>query len=171
MKYKFQVEDKNFTVEISNISTLHSETPVKINKELFTVMIGDQDENEIKSFFLNNKPYQVKIVRHSDGYPKGIFINGEYYPASLLKIDRFYYSKKKPVEAHLSGIMKSFIPGTIKKIFFNVNDRVNAGEVVLIHAAMKMENEIRSPRTGIIKKMGVKEGENILANHLLFEVE
>ena len=134
-------------------------------------MIGDQDEAEVKSFFLDNKPYQIKILKHSDGYPKGIFVNGEYYPASILKIDKFYYNKEKPVEARKSGRMRSFIPGTIKKVFFNENDRVNAGDVVLIHAAMKMENEIRCPKSGIIKSMGVKEGESILANHLLFEVE
>jgi biotin carboxyl carrier protein len=36
---------------------------------------------------------------------------------------------------------------------------------------MKMENEIRSPKTGVIMTMDVQEGDNILANHLLFEVE
>jgi biotin carboxyl carrier protein len=36
---------------------------------------------------------------------------------------------------------------------------------------MKMENEIRAPKSGRIKFIGVSEGENILANHLLFEIE
>ncbi|MCK4836835.1 MAG: hypothetical protein KAT17_09365, partial [Candidatus Aminicenantes bacterium] len=151
MKYKFQVDRKIFEVEISNSSTFFSETSVKINKKYFNIMIGDQDEAEVKSFFLDNKPYQIKILKHSDGYPKGIFVNGEYYPASILKIDKFYYNKEKPVEARKSGRMRSFIPGTIKKVFFKENDRVNAGDVVLIHATMKMENEIRCPKSGIIK--------------------
>lgn len=171
MKYKFQVDKKIFEIEISNISTLHSQTPVKINRKQADVMIADQDGSGIKSFFLNHKPYRIEILRHPDGYPRGIFVNGEYHPATLLKIDRFYYNQEKPVQARQSGIMRSFIPGTVKKIYFKENDRVTAGEVVLIHAAMKMENEIRSPKSGVITKMGVTEGENILANHLLFEVE
>ncbi|MBN2346961.1 MAG: acetyl-CoA carboxylase biotin carboxyl carrier protein subunit, partial [Candidatus Aminicenantes bacterium] len=44
-------------------------------------------------------------------------------------------------------------------------------DIVLIHEAMKMENEIRAPKSGVIKSMGVQEGDNILANHLLFEIE
>jgi len=36
---------------------------------------------------------------------------------------------------------------------------------------MKMENEIRAPKSGGIKSMGVQEGDNVLANHLLFEIE
>ncbi|MFH0879998.1 MAG: acetyl-CoA carboxylase biotin carboxyl carrier protein subunit [Lentisphaerota bacterium] len=42
---------------------------------------------------------------------------------------------------------------------------------MLIHEAMKMENEIRAPKSGMIKTMGVQEGDNILANHRLFEIE
>jgi biotin carboxyl carrier protein len=67
--------------------------------------------------------------------------------------------------------MKSFIPGYIKKIYYGVGDKVSEDDIILIHEAMKMENEIRAPRAGVIKTLGVKEGENILANHQLFEIE
>lgn len=171
MKYKFQLEKKYFDVEIGNTSTFHSETSVKVNKNIFTLLIGDYDENEIKSIFLNNKLYQIEITKDSDGYPIGIFINGAYYSASLLKIDKLFYFHEKKITPKKSGIMKSFIPGYIKKVYYKENDRVEEGDVVLIHEAMKMENEIRSPKTGIIKTLGVKEGDSVLANHLLFEVE
>jgi len=89
----------------------------------------------------------------------------------LLKIDRLFYYKEKSLVSSKSGIVKSFIPGNIKRIFYKVNDRVNEGEIILIHEAMKMENEIGAPKPGVIKTMGVREGDNILANHLLFEIE
>jgi pyruvate carboxylase subunit B len=37
--------------------------------------------------------------------------------------------------------------------------------------AMKMENEIKSPKTGVVKKVGVKEGEAVEAGALLVVVE
>jgi len=171
MKYKFQLEKKHFDIEISNSSTFHSETLVKVNKNNLSVLIGDHDENETKSIFLNNKLYQIEIAKDSEGYPVGIFINGAFYSASLLKIDKLFYFKEKKLTSKISGIMKSFIPGNIKKVYYEESDRVEEGNVVLIHEAMKMENEIRSPKTGIIKTLGVKQGDNVLANHLLFEVE
>ena len=82
----------------------------------------------------------------------------------------FYY-KHKPISSQKSGIVKSFIPGNIKKIFYDINDKINEGDIILIHEAMKMENEIRAPKSGIIKKINVNEGENILANRILFEIE
>ncbi|HLP45688.1 MAG TPA: acetyl-CoA carboxylase biotin carboxyl carrier protein subunit [Candidatus Kapabacteria bacterium] len=172
MKYKFQVENKPIEVEITNSATFHSETSLKINHDHYNVCIGDIRNNEVTSFMLNNKLYQVELEKNNEGYPTGIYVNGDYYAASLLKIDRlFYYQEKKPLQSSKSGVVKSFIPGSIKKIFFRVNDKVSEGQIILIHEAMKMENEIRAPKSGRIKSIGVTEGENILANHLLFEIE
>jgi pyruvate carboxylase subunit B len=68
-------------------------------------------------------------------------------------------------------MVKSFIPGNIKKVFFREGEAVDEGDLILIHEAMKMENEMRAPKRGTIKRLGVEEGDNILANHLLFEIE
>ena len=157
--------------EIAYNSTFHSETTLKINKEDVKLLIGDHDEDGVRSFFLDNKMYQIEISRDENGYPTGIYVNGEYYPASLLKIDKLFFYKEKTVKAARSGTVKSFIPGYIKKIFYNIDDKVEEGDIVLIHEAMKMENEIRAPISGKLCKLGVKEGENILAKHLLFEIE
>jgi len=171
MKYKFQLDKRIFRVEIANNSTFHSETNIKINKENLNSLIGEYNEEEIKSFFIDNKLYQIEIIRNNEGYPSGIYVNGEYFSASLLKIDSLFYYKHKPISSQKSGIVKSFIPGNIKKIFYDINDNVNEGDIILIHEAMKMENEIKAPKSGIIKKINVNEEENILANHILFEIE
>lgn len=171
MKYKFQVENQNFDVEITNSATFHSETSIKIDQRNYNITVADYEENEVKSFRVNDRLYQVEIESDSDGYPTGIYIDGDYYPASLLKIDNLFYFKEKPLASAKSGIVKSFIPGAVKKIYYRVNDKVKEDDIILIHEAMKMENEIRAPKSGIIKSIGVKEGDNILANHLLFEIE
>jgi len=171
MKYKFQVENNNYDIEITNNATFYSETTLKINKTDYNVCLMDYDENEVKAFKLNDKYYHIEIVKDGDGYPTGIFVNGDYYSASLLKIDQLFYYKEKPLKTSKVGFMKSFIPGSIKKIYYRVNDKVEEGDIVLIHEAMKMENEIRAPKSGIIRTLGVSEGDNILANHLLFEIE
>ena len=132
MKYKFQLDKKHFDVEIGSSSTFHSETSININRKIFSIVLGDHDEKEIKSFFLDHKPYQIEIVKDSEGYPEGIFVNGEYYSASLLKIDKFFYYKEKRIVSKKSGIVKSFIPGNIKKVFFNVEDKIEEGQIVLI---------------------------------------
>ncbi len=171
MKYKFQIEKKHIDVEITNSATFHSETSLKINNTDYNVRVDEMKDNQPVTFAVNNTLYHVEVEKDSEGYPVGIYVNDVYYPASLMKIDSLFYYKEKPVESSRSGVVKSFIPGSIKKMFYRVNDKVTEGEIVLIHEAMKMENEIRAPKSGVIKHIGVEEGENILANRLLFEIE
>jgi biotin carboxyl carrier protein len=171
MNYKFKVLNGKYDISIPNDATFHSETKIKINKAELKLLINESDNQEIKSFFVDNTLYKINLEKDEKGYPKGIFVNDWYFPASLLKIDKLFYYHEKEVESLKAGIARSFIPGNIKKIFFSINDEIKENEIVLIHEAMKMENEIRSPKSGIITKINVTEGENIPANHILFEVE
>jgi len=171
MKYKFYVDKKVVEAEIANSATFHSPTEIKVDKSKLEILIGEVKDDEVLSFFVNNKLFQVEFVRDENGYPQGIYVDEEFYSASLLKIDSLFYYKVKPVSASKSGVVKSFIPGYIKKIFFHAQDRVEENDIVLIHEAMKMENEIRAPKSGVIRTLGVQEGDNILANHQLFEID
>jgi biotin carboxyl carrier protein len=171
MKYKFLVDKRVIEAEIANSATFHSPTEIKIDKNKLEILIGEVKDDDVLSFFVNNKLHQVEFIRDESGYPQGIYVDEEYYSASLLKIDRLFYYKERPVSASKSGVVRSFIPGCIKKIYFRLQERVEENDIVLIHEAMKMENEIRAPKSGVIKTMGVQEGDNVLANHLLFEIE
>ncbi len=51
------------------------------------------------------------------------------------------------------GTVKAPIPGTVLRVNFKVGDSINQGDVILILEAMKMENEINAPQSGIIKQI------------------
>jgi glutaconyl-CoA decarboxylase len=53
------------------------------------------------------------------------------------------------------------MPGVVIKIIAQEGAQVSAGEVVLILEAMKMENEIRSNRSGKIDKVLVTQGQQV----------
>jgi len=55
--------------------------------------------------------------------------------------------------------IKAPIPGKILSIECKVNDSVKSDQVLLILEAMKMENEIRSDSSGVVKEIKVKEGD------------
>ena len=50
------------------------------------------------------------------------------------------------------------LPGNINAVNFSVGQAVKAGDVVIILEAMKMENEIVSPKAGTITKLYVQKG-------------
>lgn len=171
MKYRFKVLNTKYNVRVPNEATFQSETSLRIGDSEYRVTIDDTDKNTVKSFFVDHRYYRFRMVKDAEGYPRGVYINDRFFPAALLKIDKLFYYREKEVQTEGPGEVRSFIPGNIKRIFFSVNDRVRENEIVLIHEAMKMENEIRAPRSGVIKSLNVREGDNILTGHLLFAVE
>jgi biotin carboxyl carrier protein len=63
------------------------------------------------------------------------------------------------------------MPGKIVRVVAAPAQAVKAGECLLVMEAMKMENEIRSPRDGVVKDVLVKEGQAVESGALLILVE
>ena len=53
------------------------------------------------------------------------------------------------------------LAGTIFKIKVAVGQHINAGDVVVVMEAMKMETEVRAPKGGVVSSLAVKEGDAI----------
>jgi pyruvate carboxylase subunit B len=48
---------------------------------------------------------------------------------------------------------------------------VETGQSVVVIEAMKMQNELKAPKTGVVKKINVEEGAAVEAGQALAEVE
>lgn len=53
------------------------------------------------------------------------------------------------------------MPGSILSVSVSVGQTVKAGQVLLILEAMKMENEILSPRDGTVTAVNVAKGASV----------
>lgn len=63
------------------------------------------------------------------------------------------------------------MPGKIVKILVKEGEVVPSDTPILIMEAMKMENEMRSPREVKIKSIEVKEGDNVDSGTVLIRYE
>lgn len=70
-----------------------------------------------------------------------------------------------------AGDVISHLPGTIIKIMVEKGQEVEAGQLLLIHEAMKMQNRVVAPIAGVVAELDVKEGEAIAKNHLMVKIE
>jgi biotin carboxyl carrier protein len=50
------------------------------------------------------------------------------------------------------------IPGRVARVLVKVGDTVTTGRGMVVLEAMKMENEIRAPRDGVVQTLGCSEG-------------
>ena len=63
------------------------------------------------------------------------------------------------------------MPGRIVRVLVGVGDRVTARQPVLVVEAMKMENELRSPRDGVVTEVRVVPGAAVESNAVLIVID
>jgi len=63
------------------------------------------------------------------------------------------------------------MPGKVVRLLLTADQKVRAGQGVVVVEAMKMENELRAPRDGIVKAVLVREGDAVEAGALLAVIE
>jgi biotin carboxyl carrier protein len=68
---------------------------------------------------------------------------------------------------HLVAVM----PGKVVRILTQVGDIVRQRQALVVIEAMKMENELRAARDGIVKDVRVREGQSVEAGAVLVVVE
>jgi biotin carboxyl carrier protein len=63
------------------------------------------------------------------------------------------------------------MPGKVVRVLVKEGMEVQAGQGVVVVEAMKMQNELKSPKQGIVRKAQVVEGANVNAGDVLMIVE
>lgn len=63
------------------------------------------------------------------------------------------------------------MPGRIVRVLVAPGVRVTAGQPVVVVEAMKMENEMRAPKDGVVREVRVKEGAAIEAGAVLVVID
>jgi biotin carboxyl carrier protein len=63
------------------------------------------------------------------------------------------------------------VAGRVLKLLVAAGDRVTAGQPLLVLEALRMENELRSPRDGVVVELRVQAGQDVAGGALLLAVE
>ncbi len=63
------------------------------------------------------------------------------------------------------------MPGTIVDVLVSIGQTVKAGDGVLVIEAMKMENEVQAPITGVVISVFAKKGDAVTPDMALVEIQ
>jgi acetyl-CoA/propionyl-CoA carboxylase, biotin carboxylase, biotin carboxyl carrier protein len=69
------------------------------------------------------------------------------------------------------GAIRTPMPGAVARVLVAVGDLVEAGQILVVVEAMKMENEFKAPLSGRVVEIAVTAGTAVEANALLVVVE
>ncbi|RCI02855.1 hypothetical protein CU098_001747, partial [Rhizopus stolonifer] len=115
------------------------------------------------------------VLQYLDSLIMGFRIQyqGNPYQVTILNNDQyqlFKYMKSKSV-LEQSKIVHSPMPGRIVSIAINEGDEVTEGAELIVIEAMKMQNILRAPRLGKIKRVHVGIGKTVKSGQVLIEFQ
>jgi len=67
--------------------------------------------------------------------------------------------------------IKTAMPGKIVRVLVKVGDEVETNDGVIVVEAMKMQNELKSPKNGTIREIRFAEGSTVSAGDILISIE
>ncbi len=113
---------------------------------------------------LNAEAVVATVVEHARG--KRVFIGAEHWD-----IDHPDVLSGVMGGHSAEGSLNAPMPGVVTLIKARPGERVNAGDVLMIMEAMKMEHAIKAPHDGVVKSFRYKAGDQVKDGALLVEFE
>jgi pyruvate carboxylase subunit B len=80
-------------------------------------------------------------------------------------------SPKKPCAESVKGGVSSSMQGMVLSLKVKVEDVVKEGDTVVVIEAMKMENAVHAPHSGIVKEIFVAEGDTVAPGDVILSIE
>ena len=73
--------------------------------------------------------------------------------------------------AEEAGAVTAIMPGKIIRVLVKEGDEVQEGDVLCVLEAMKMENELRAGKSGVVKEVTVEPGSDVEMGEVLVVVD
>jgi len=135
-EYRVEVDGRSYTVDVGRISD--DSVTVELDGRIYDVVIRPPERMRSKT----------PVIRRSK----------EVHSAAAAP------NRTAPPGPRKDGQVLAPLPGVILKVLVKAGDSVSAGQAVAVMEAMKMENEIETPRAGKVSEVHVSVGESVLEN-------
>lgn len=67
--------------------------------------------------------------------------------------------------------IKTAMPGKLVRVLVDAGEEVRHGDAIVVVEAMKMQNELKSPKDGVVREIKFSEGDTVNAGDVLAIVE
>jgi biotin carboxyl carrier protein len=116
------------------------------------------------SILLGGRSLEVTV----EETPNGLLLRAHGREFQVEVIDPRSWRRGRGAGTELEGRQQLIapMPGKIVRVLVSTGQQVTAGQGLLVIEAMKMQNEIRSPKSGTVEKLS-QEGQTVNAGEIL----
>jgi len=131
-----------------------------------------EDPNGFSYIVWKNKKYMLDVIeKNQNRYT--IMVNGVWHSFSVetpISLKRRRYLEQQGDSSSVIGI-EAPMPGKIIDIMVEEGGEVKEGDPVIILEAMKMQNEISSHVTGVVKSVAIRKHDTVMKDDVLIEIQ
>jgi biotin carboxyl carrier protein len=163
MKYITTIKDKKFEIEIQNDgSVLVNGQPREVDFLSLTP--------SLYSIIMNGLSLEVVIEERGGEYE--VLMGGRLYEGEVLDERAQLMLSRRGGKAAETGevSIKSPMPGLIVAVPVAEGQAVTAGQTVIILESMKMQNELKAPRDGVVQRISVTAGQTVEQKKVLVTI-
>lgn len=161
MKLQIDIDGETHVLELRGADYLFdnaagSASIEKVRPGVFSILLGT------KSFTANIAPQGDAFeVVNSDGVLRLISVSDT----------RDRRANADSAASKGPAVIRAQMPGKIIKLLVEAGAAVEAGQGLIVVEAMKMQNEVKTPKAGVIAKIHAAEGATVAAGEALIVVE
>ena len=165
MRYIATINEEEYLIEILD------EHHVTINGKPLEVDYNSVSGQPIFSILVNGRSFEGFVYSGEDNWE--VVLMGRQIPVQVED------EREKRLKAAAGGSisetgeyhLKAPMPGMIVSIPVKESQEIEKGEVLVILESMKMQNELKSPRAGVISRIRVTSGESVEQRQTLLSVK
>ncbi len=163
MKYEIVINGARRSVEFTPPANVSSRVKFAVDGRAVDAYAVRLSRNAY-SILLGGRSVEITVEETASGLQ--VRANGRDYQMEI--IDPRSWRRGHGAGVELEGRQKLVapMPGKIVRVLVAEGQQVSAGEGLLVIEAMKMQNEIRSPKSGVVEKLA-REGQTVNAGEVL----
>jgi biotin carboxyl carrier protein len=156
MTYIVSLEGESFEIG------LRGTEEIVVDGEPHTASIESTGGPSLYSLLVDNSSYEVHVEEREGSYR--VLLLGQRYNIHVEDEGARRAARARKAERPSEDaviVLKSPIPGLIFDVPVSEGQEVKKGDILVIVEAMKMENELRAPRDGIVKATFTVPGDSV----------
>jgi biotin carboxyl carrier protein len=134
----------------------------------------DVRESGVAGYLLiaDGQVFDCRVEGRPDaGKAIGVIVGATQHSVTLIDPKRLRGASSAVAHADEAARIIAPMPGKVVRVLVNVGDRIQPGKGIVVVEAMKMQNEMKSPKAGTVVALSVDVGATVNAGDVLAVVE
>jgi biotin carboxyl carrier protein len=144
---------------------------VEVNGRNYALTVHQPQEG-IVLLQSGNRVYDFRVEPHRRSREVfDVTLRGRAYAIRIVDPKRLRSGENSHGHDHASAEITAPMPGKVVRVLVEAGAEVEAGAGILVVEAMKMQNEMKTPRAGVVTTIHAKIGDTVNAGDVLAVVE